>query len=211
MGFEGLQGPLARDIAPMPHVLYEPGARVTLQGDARTLIPEIEPYFNRTWDHFCSHRQTPPRKQGAAPMVTQSGKVIYIARPIFNEYHRHANRVWRLLLRNLIEQFLPQPLLRAQVPTSAEVTLLHQPATANRPERHLAHLLCYFPERRGEGLDIIEEVTPLHGVELAVRLGKPVKRAYLAPQGQELVMTSDGTYVKVTVPEVRGHQIVAFE
>ncbi len=211
MGFENLQGAVARDIPPMAHVLYEPGVRITLQGNTLTLVPEVEPFFNRTWDHFCSHRQTPPNRIGKSAMVTQRGRVIYIARPIFNEYRKHGNRVWRLLLRNLIEMFLPQPLVKVSAPTGAEVTLLRQALATDRPERHLAYLLYYSPERRGDQLDIVEDIIPLYQVELAVRLDRPVKRAYLVPQGEDLATTVEVPYVKVIVPEVRGHQIVAFE
>lgn len=211
MGFEGLQGPIARDIPPMAHVVYEAGTRVRPQGNTTTLVPEIEPYFNRTWDHFCSHRQTPPRRPSGSPMVTQNGNVIYIARPIFCEYRKHANRVYRLLVRNLIEMFLPHPLVQISAPTGAEVTILRQPADADHPERHLVHVLYYSPERRGEDLDIVEDVVPLFRVNLAVCLPHMAKRAYLAPQGIELPMTVELPYTKVTIPEVRGHQIVAFE
>lgn len=211
MGFEGLDGPVSRDIPPLAHVVYEPGTRVSLQQGTATLVPEVEPYFNRTWDHFCSHAQTPPRRSGKAPMVTRCGNVIYIARPIFNEYKKHANRVYRLLVRNLISMFLEEPLIRSSAPTGAEITLLRQKAEGNRPERHLVHLLYYPRERRGENLDAVEDIVPLHNIELAVRLPGPFKRVYLVPQGTDLAVQNEGSYSRVVVPEIRGHQIVAFE
>ena len=210
MGFDSVGGAIAQDIAPQAHVIYGPGTRVTLQG-AVSLVPEVEPYFNRTWDHFCSHQQTPPRRQGSAPMVTQNGKIIYVARPIFSEYHRYANRVYRLLVRNLLSMLLPEPMVISNAPTGAELTLLRQPAAADHPERHLCHVLYYVPEQRGVEVTVVEDVVPLRDVEVGVKLNKPVKRAYLVPQQTELPFRTEGNYVKLTIPQIRGHQIVAFE
>ena len=211
MGLDAVAGDIGKDIPRQAHVVYEAGTRVSAQSGTDILVPEVEPYFNRTWDKFCSHRQTPPRRQGSAPMVTQKGNIVYIARPVFNEYRKYGNRVWRLLVRNLIARFLPEPMATTSLPTAGELTLLRQPKNADRPERLLAHLLYYVPERRGLELDLIEDIVPLYDVKLAVKVGKSVQRAYLVPQEQPLEVSRDGDYVKIVIPKLNGHQIVAFE
>ena len=49
------------DIPQIDHVLYERGYRVdSTDTEAAKIVP---PYFNRTYQHFCSHRQTPPKRE----------------------------------------------------------------------------------------------------------------------------------------------------
>ena len=58
---------------------------------------------------------------------------------------------------------------------------------------------------------MIEDILPLYGVKLAVRTDAPVKRVYLAPQGDELDFSQKDDMTEVTVPEVLCHQMVVFE
>ena len=75
----------------------------------------------------------------------------------------------------------------------------------------VVHLISYCPVRRTEGLDIVEDPSPLVDLPLSVRLPRKPKRALLAPDGVELPFTySDGyAHVSVTVPD--GHAMVVFE
>jgi hypothetical protein len=116
------------------------------------------------------------------------------------------------MVRNMIDMLLPRPMVTTDLPSGGEITLLQQPASDTRPQRDLVHLLFYVPERRGLELDTIEDVIPLQDIEVAVQLDREVSRAYLVPQSQALEMTTDENgYTRVTIPQLRGHQIVAFE
>jgi hypothetical protein len=50
---------ISRDVPPTDHVMYERGVRVTASRGTRKLARIVEPYFERAWDHFSSHFQTP--------------------------------------------------------------------------------------------------------------------------------------------------------
>src|SRR5205085_8232469 len=67
------------------------------------------------------------------------------------------------LFRSLGE-LLPEPLLRVEAPSTAEVTLLAQEVEGE--SRLVAHLLHYVPQRRADNLDLVEDVIPLHDVPL---------------------------------------------
>ncbi len=51
---------------------------------------------------------------------------------------------------------------------------------------------------------------PLYNVSLRLRTGAP-QRVYLAPQREQIPFQSEGEYLSLTVPEVRGHQMVVLE
>lgn len=206
----GQPNELTAGIAPTDYVMYEAGSRVLARPHTQALVAEAIPYFNRTWEHFSSHRQTPPERLSGYPMVTRHGRVIYFASPVFHAFQVYGNAVYKALVRNAVAALLPDPLVRAGLPAAGEVTLLAQ-AQGSQGRRLVCHLLHYTPQRRSTQIDIVEDVVPLYDLPLAVRTDLEPHRVYLAPQGQDLDWQRDGVYVKCTVPEVRGHQIVVIE
>ncbi len=187
------------------HVMYEKGIRVTAAGSATVLARVVEPYFERAWDHFCSHRQTPGERVSRYAAAVRRSRSAYIAHPIFGAFGKHGNEAYRLLVRNVLDLLLPEPLLRVQAPTSTEASILRQGG------RTIVHLLQYCPERRGEGLDLVEDVVPLYNVAMSARLARRPRRVYIAPQETPLEFTWVAGRARVIVPEVAGHAITVFE
>jgi hypothetical protein len=175
-----------------------------------TLVEESIPYFNRAWDHFCSHRQTPNERTSGRPMIAQRGRVIYFASPIFHAYRIYGNNVYKALVRNALSILLPDPLVQAGLPSGGEATLLKQ-KSGPQGERLICHLLYYTPQRRAQQIDIVEDVVPLYDVTLAIKTGRKPGRVYLAPQKQEIPFTYTAGVVHCKTPVVKGHQIVVVE
>ncbi len=198
---------VSADVPPSDHVMYERGWRVKPASGTQSLVQIVEPYFNRTWQHFSSHQQTPGNNVSEFAGATINGKVAYIAFPIFSAYGIHGNYPYRLMVRNLINQLLADPLLRVTAPTSTEATVMRQ----ENPARTIVHLLQYCPERRGAGLDLLEDIVPLHDVPVSLKLAAKPSRVYLAPEGQELNFAYNSGRVDVKIPIVNGHAMVVFE
>jgi hypothetical protein len=78
-------------------------------------------------------------------------------------------------------------------------------------DRWIVHLLHYVPERRGQAFDIIEDIIPVDGVAVSVRVPREVRRVTLVPQGKELGFTRDGGRVHFVVPRLEGHQMVMLQ
>lgn len=192
-------------IAAADHVMYERGVRVVPAG-ATTVAGVVDPYFDRAWNHFSSHMQTPGEKLSRYAAATIKGRVGYIAYPLFAAYAQHGNAPFRQLLAALLDRLLPDPLLRVQAPTSTEATVMRQ----EKERRTIVHLLQYCPERRANGMDLVEDVVPIREVGLSLRLAKAPKRVSLAPEGEALPFTYADGRCRVTVPEVRGHAMVVF-
>jgi hypothetical protein len=199
---------IAADVPPTDHVIYERGVRVTPAGGATALAKVVEPYFDRSWRHFSSHFQTPPDKPSRFAAAVASGNVGYIAYPIFTAYALHGNVPFRLLVRNLLDRLLPEPLLRVNAPSSTETSVTRQ---GKQGGRTIVHVLHYTPERRTERLDLIEDVVPLFEVPLSLRLGRAPKRVYAAPEQTPIPFEYLAGRVNLRVPEVRGHAMVVFE
>ena len=193
------------------YVMYDQALAVRPGPDTYVLADVVAPYFNRAWDHFCSHRQTPPDPDHVtdypAVTISSAGNVVYFAHPLFLGYRRQAPQWYKELFLAVLRQIVPDPLVTCDAPSSAQVTLLRQAD----PARTIAHLLHYIPERRGLEFDTIEDIIPLYQVALAFKTPNPPERVYLAPSGEELAFTCDGDTVRLVVPEVRGHAMVVAE
>ncbi|NLO83229.1 MAG: beta-galactosidase [Clostridiales bacterium] len=189
------------------YVMYDRGLWVKPLEGTRVLASIWNPYFNRSYKHFCSHRQTPVEKESGYPAVVQNGSIIYFAHPIFSMYHRHGARVYKQLVINALKLLLPEKLVETNAPTTAHMSLNFQ----QEHKRHVLHILHYIPERRFEEIDIIEDVIPLYNVEVAVKLPSKPEKVYCAPGDRSLDFEYNDGYAKVVVPVVKGHEMVVFE
>jgi len=208
-------GELEAEIPAMDHALYLRGSAVRARPETLTLGTVVSPYFSRTWEHFSSHAQTPadPAAVSGLAAATVRGRVAYLAHPLFRAYQQHGYPVYRQIVGALLQRLLPNPLVRTNLPTTGEVSLLHQAAGADgaSPERLICHVLHYVPQRRTPDLDLVEDVIPLHEVEVAVRTGWTPRAAYLAPARTGLQLTMQGSYASVRVPRVDGHAMIVLE
>lgn len=186
------------------HESYEKGSAVKAGSGATVLARVWNGYFDRDYRHF-QVAQTPYAAPTEYVGAAASGNIVYIATPIFRTYASFAYPVYRQIVANCITRLLPQPLVRAKAPSTAEITVTEQ------PNRHIVHILHYTPERRAPELDIVEDVIPLFNVPLSLRAEKRPKSVYLAPQRKELAVEYDAGYAHVVVPAVEGHQMIVFE
>ena len=137
--------------------------------------------------------------------MAQKGQIIYISFPVFSGYAENSYRIQKLLVRNCLRRMLPDPLLKTDAPSTAEISITEQKG------RRIVHVLHYPAERRCPDLDIVEDVIPLANVKLGLRMDQAPKKVYLAPQRQSLTCDYSGGYAQVVVPSVQGHQMVVFE
>ncbi len=203
-----LEPEIQGDIEPMAHSCEQPGVQVTAVEDARVLAYSGAPYFNRTWEHFCSHQYTPLNLDGGGPpgngpLIIEHGGVIYIARPLFTEYAISAKRVHKQVIGNCLARLLPDPRVGANnLPSTAVVTVRQQ------QQDLIVHLLHYIHQRRGRVLDVIEDVLPLHEVEISIRADRRPAEVLLVPENQPAAWSWEAGYVRMRVPVVNGYQIV---
>ncbi len=197
---------LATQWTDTPVVAYERGLRVRPKGETETLASIREPYFERTYAHFCSHHHTPPAGVSADSAIVEMGPVIYCAHPLFGMYAAHGMAAYKDLVLGAIRRLLPDPLVQCEAPSSLLITLNRQP----RQNRTVAHLLHYIPERKTLDCDTVEDVIPLHNVMVRFRTPPP-SRVTLEPGGTEIKFQLDGEHVDVHVPVVNGHAMVVLQ
>jgi hypothetical protein len=186
------------------HVLYQKGAEVRPLPNADVLAETEVPYFNRTWQHFCSHNHTPSCGELRYPAAVQNANCLYLAHPVFAQYASHAPLWVKVLVRDAVNLLLPNPTFSVGGPSSLIAALNYQPTET----RHVLHLLHYIPERRGQKFDIIEDVIPVYEIPVQVRTGTPVTAVRLVPEGVDIPFTTEGDTVSFVVPKVDGYAVV---
>ena len=193
------------DIPPMEYCMYEHGEDVSITDDAKMLSSIVNPQFNRAWNHFCSHRQTPPYNNTGSPAIVATDNTVYIATPLFKDYAIKGCFVFKQIIKATIDMLLDDKIIVTNLPSTAEVTLRKQ------PNRLVAHLLHYIPMKKSRTMDIIEEIIPLYGTQLSIKMDKAPQKVYLAPQMTDVDFEYCCGYTKVTIDKFEGHQMVVFE
>lgn len=187
------------------HVMYERGMRIKAKPGAQGFVKIIEPYFERSWEHFSSHFQTPGDKVSPYVAVVRKGRVITCSFPVFKTYGSHGNLASRHLIGKMLELLLPEPLVKISAPSFVETTVTRQ------SKRTIVHLLGYAPVRRTPNLDIVEEASLVRDLPLALRLPTAPKNVMLQPAGQAIPFKYNKGYAELVLPELNGHEMIVFE
>lgn len=189
------------------HVMYQKGLKVSMLPTSEVLCNVITPYFNRTWQHFCSHMHTPSSGQVGYPGVVKSGNVIYFCHPVFNQFVQNAPIWVKHMVLDAIDNLLPEPLLRHNGPSSLIAAL----NTQQDQHRDVLHLLHYIPERKSDDTLIIEDVIPIYNLDISIKYDADIKSINLVPQNIELEFRKEKDRVIFSVRKLTGHQMVEIQ
>lgn len=187
------------------YVLYTQG-EVTALTTGTMLGKQENPYFNRTIEHFCSHQHTPNSEEFAGPGMVEGKDGIYIGWQIFSEYANKGALIAKRMAEHALDTLLGEAkTLETNLGAQGVVTLMEQDG------RYINHLLYAVPVKRGSGVEIIEDITPVYDINVKLRLPKTIKRVYLAPQKADIPFTQENGVVEVHVDKVDCHQMVVLE
>ena len=186
------------------YVIYTQGY-ILEAGDGKIHAYRENPFFNRTREHFCSHGHTPNNPAEQTPAIVEGKDGIYIGWNIFEEYARQGCLIAKRMVCAMLDRMLEEPSVTVNLPSQGVVTLMENGT------RQIAHLLFAAPIKRGEMVEVIEELLPVYDIELAVKRDIPVQRVFLAPQEEELFYTVENGYVKVVIDKLVCHQMVVIE
>jgi hypothetical protein len=200
-------GRIGKKLHPTEYVMYIKGMNIQPTGDTSVLASVTQPFFNRTPEHYFSHKQAPSSGKRGNAAITQKGNLIYFAHPVFRQYDENAAIWCKQLVLNALDILLKEPRVQLQAPSSTVVTL-----NAQSPEnRWVLHVLHYIPERRGKSFDTIEDIVPIYDIPVSIKVPTTAKRVLLVPENKELHFVHLGERISFSIPTVTGHQMVCIE
>jgi len=185
------------------HVMYQGGSLVEATGNVKVLATITPPYFNRRWDHFCSHLQTPPAVSSPedAPELLLFGNTVYFASPLFDCYQKFASKSCRTMLSYILETLMDSRLLKTNLPTTAETTI--RKAVTGETVVTAIH---YVHQRRTSTIDIIEDEIPLFDIEIDVQHSAAVS-VMDGETGESLSFQQKGDRVQFTADKISGYRV----
>jgi hypothetical protein len=198
------------------HAIYQRGVSIETVGDGETLCGIVNPYFERTWDHFSGHSYTPSSGElSADPAIVQVGSVIVTAVPLLKSIASDAAPAFRDLLRKCVDRLLPRPLVRAGGPVHLETSVM------TTEHSTVLHLLSFVATRVAElsgvakvrhlGLDLVEDPFPLVEIDVALRVDREIAAVHLQPDGLPLDHTVEDGYLKIAPTVLNGHAMVVVD
>lgn len=193
-----------KDMGDTGYIMYGNGEKIRCIGNELGI--RENPYFNRTRVHFCSHQHTPNSCEYGGARMTEGKDGIYIAWNIFADYAQSGELHLKQMVIFALDRLLDSAkTLKTNLPAQGIVTLMKQ------SDRLICHLLYASPVKRGNGIEVIEDIVPIYNVELAIKTNRKINKVYLAPQKEDIDFTYDNGYISVKLAKIECHQMVVFE
>lgn len=195
------------DMEEAAYIFYAEGENIKLRG-GRELGRRELPYFNRETLRFCSHQHAPDSGENGGPGMVQGRDGIYIAWQIFEDYFEKGSLILKKTVCHALDLLLGEDkTLTTNLPAQGIVTLMDQP----RESRLVNHLLYAAPVRRGQNVEVIEDIIPLVNIQVRLKTKRAVHKVYLAPQMQEIPFTREGDFISYLAPRLECHQMVVLD
>ncbi len=205
-----------------PVVMYLRSQRIRVAG-GQSLGQIFDPYFNRTYRHFCSHQHAPPRPEPSGfDGGVIAGQIAYFAHPVFSLYRRYGAVAHREIVTRVLDHLLGQhSSITTNLPSTARVSLNHQPEQS----RYVLHLLFANTVMRGGAtksgdgsvrspgisVEVIEDLLPLRDVRISLRNLPPIEKITLEPEGRTLDYSQDAEGIHFTLESFVCHQMVVLK
>lgn len=188
-------------------IMYTEGQEIKSTSSGTRLGNRENSYFNRDLFTFCSHQHTPSDLHDAGPGMVEGPDGIYIAWNMFEDYATKGSLPVKEILCYALDRLLMHKTLHTNLPAQGVTTLQAQAAE----NRWIHHLLYASPVRRGQNIEVIEDLPQIHGTEVTLAAAKPVREVYLAPQRTPLPFQQADGIVSYTVPSWSCHQMVVLQ
>ncbi len=194
------------------YIMYGKDYSIRLKEDFKgeVFASRVDPYFNRTLEHFCSHLHTPYDRAKVSPAAVLTDSIGYIGWNIFTEYAEMGAVHLRSQVELMIDALLGKDItLTTSLPSMGIVSLMEQPTKTGI--RLINHLLYAIPKVRGKNTEIIEDIPTVLDTKVSIKCGKKPSRIYLAPEGKDLDFVYEDGTVSYTVDKFECAQLVAIE
>lgn len=189
------------------YVIYSQAEKVSSCGENEYAKLE-KPYFNRTSEHFCSHKHAPNSGEFEGTAICEGKDGIYISWQIFSEYAQWGSLIAKRIVCFALDKLLgEEKTLHTNLPSQGIVTLMNQ----EKEKRLILHMLYAAPVKRGVSTEIIEDIIPVYNTTVKLTTGKKIKNMYLAPQMKKIEFEQNKETVSAKIDEFECHQMIVLD
>ena len=188
-----------------PFLSYSKAMRTRSNGES--LAEVYEPYFNRTLNHFCGHKNTPYKTESADyPALVKCRNVLYFAHPVFKAYYGSGNYVLEKYVTGAIESVYSKAIVTEELPSCARVRLRR----SLDGEFLALHLLYAPPVNRGN-VCLLPDFPKLHDVKVTMTVDRKITSAVSQPDGEKIPFEQSGDKVTLSLPPFRLHTLITLK
>ncbi len=198
------EGRIGKGLNPTEHVMYAKGVEARALSRGASEIKSVEPYFNRSYRHFCSHRQAPSSGEFGYDAVVSTKSTVYFAHPVFSIYERFSPRWIKTMVANAIDGLIGDKTVSHDGPSCVTTAINRQ----KKKNRYALHILSFIPEAKSASLDIIEDIIPLHDLKFELHLPDEVRLLKAVNGGRITDVEIKGKKAVFNVPVLKGGMLV---
>ena len=184
----------------MALVAYEKSYVVELTGKA--LAKKFSPYFTRRGLRFCSHQHTPYDLDKQSAAITEGADGIYLASDLFTQYAKDGSLTARQLIAPLLDRLLGERTVITSLPTSGKAALYQKDG------KTICHLWYANTIKRGNGVEIVEDIVTLSKVSVSIKCEKQPKEVVLQPAGEKVAFAYENGRVSFEIKDFNCYQII---
>ena len=177
------------------------------ESDGQVLADVYEPFFNRTYGHFCGHKNTPPKPDKASyPALVKKGNVLYFAHPIFDAYNNSGSYALERFIKKGFDAIYEKKLSVEGFPSCGRVRF----RKSERDNFFALHLLYAPPVNRGN-VCLLADFPILNDLKITVDVDEKIKSIRLAPEGKKIKFTQKGSEVSLKLDNMQLHNLLILE
>lgn len=197
---------LGDDLPQSPFLAYSSGIRAE-KVDADIFAELLPQRFNRTYGHFCGHKNTPYVKEAKRyPAIAKKDNTVYLAHCLPSIYDQYGSIYHKRCLIDALMLLEPKLHLVADIYSQGRCRMIKQP----HKNRYCINMTYASPVKRGKA-EIIEDLIPIYDVPFSIDVQEEIASVYLPLRDEYLsFMIRDGRTCFV-LPELNCHETVILE
>ena len=188
-----------------PFLAYSHAYKVS--GNGEVLAQVYEPFFNRTWKHFCGHKNTPNKQEPASyPALVKSENVLYFAHPVFEAYNKSGNYVLEKYIINAIEKIYDKCLKIDNFLSCGRARV----RKSNSENFYALHLLYAPPINRGN-VCLLEDFPIVNNLDVSIKVAEKVKEVTSQPDGEQIPFVWENGILRFKIDTLRLHKLIVIK
>lgn len=156
------------------------------------------------------HESSPPGKYTGSPAITMNvygkGKAVFLNNNIFGAYYLRPQWNLKNMFRNLLNEVIAEKLIEIEAPSNVEVVLSEKGGAKQ------VHLVNHYRDKSiGNSNTIVENVLPVHNINIKVKAGERAGSVKLMPENEKLDFEYNKGYVSFMIPKLHIYSIAVIK
>ena len=177
------------------------------ESDGEVLAKVHAPYFNRTYEHFCGHKNAPFKLEAESyPALIRKGNVLYFAHPIFEAYNKSGSYALERYIKKAFNEIYDKQIEIENLPSCGRVRF----RKSNDKGFYALHILYAPPVNRGN-VCLLEDFPVLNNVNVKINVNDKITEVRSEPDGEKIPFTFENGAVSFSLDNVQLHKLIILE